>query len=123
MRVVLSKLDTRGNQEDNQDMTAVNAKQIESALEEISRMPLPENETVFAIDLHEREGHWQVGAVISPFASASPDYPSKCVLPTFDFDFLTREEALKYAQDVGNILVDRGKDPDGPTASLLESSQ
>lgn len=107
-------------------MPIASMKNIEAALEQIMSMPLPENEDVFSLEIHERNGVWEVDGVVDPFAHATPEgHPyssSMCVLPTFDLEFPSREDALEYAQKLHDVLVGRGKQPEGPTTYLLEGN-
>lgn len=98
------------------------AQHIEMALEKIRSMDLPEDEHVFDLNLHERNGVWDVTGVVGPYARTIPDghpYPVLCMIHSMDLTFSSKEEALDYARKVHDILVERGKGPDAPTARLL----
>ncbi len=108
-------------------MPIPNNEQIEAALEEIRNTPIPENITVFSIDINER-GDKAYGVYISidPFAHTTPeggDYHLSQSLPFFDFQFPSEREALDYAKKVHDILIEKGMGPGGPTAYLIESAQ
>ena len=101
------------------------SKKIELALEEIRNMALPADEEVFEIDVYKNIDNWIVDAVIGPFARATQPgepYASSCIIPSFDLIFSSEKEALVYARQVNDILIERGKSPTGPTEDLFEEA-
>ena len=100
------------------------AQQIDTILEKVKLIPLPEEEDLFCLNVRESEGCWHVSGMVGPFARTIQDgqpFPVLCALPLSDVDFSSREEALDFAQKVHDILVERGKNPDGPTVHLLRN--
>ncbi len=92
------------------------------ALEQIRSMDLPEDEHVFDLNLHEGNGEWDVTGVVGPFARRVEErepYPVLCMIHSHNVKFPSKEGALDYARKVHDILVERGKSPDAPTARLL----
>ena len=104
-------------------MITTNAQHVERALEEIRHMPLPENEDIFSLEINEEEGFWQIHGVVGPFARRIQDgepYPVMCMLPLHELEFSSRKEALDFVQKVHDVLIERGKTPEGTTTRLLD---
>ena len=103
--------------------TTTQQHRTEKVLDEIRNMSLPENENVFSLHVDQEKDHWRVDGVVGPFAHTIIDgepYPTLCVLHLSELQFPTREEALDFAQAVHDVLVERGRSPDGLTFHLLE---
>lgn len=87
-------------------------------------MPLPEEEKLFALHIDGSGSSWRVRGVVGPFAHVIPDghpVPVMCPLHLSDAEFSSREEALDFAKEVHDALVERGKQPEVSTYHLLES--
>lgn len=97
-------------------------QQIDWALEKVRSMALPENEDIFSLEIYGKEDCWQVSGIVGPFARRIEDgqpSPVMCMLPLYDLEFSSKEEALDFAQKVHDILVERGKGPEAGTSRLL----
>ena len=103
-------------------MPIATIQHIETALEKIRCMKLPEDEHVFRLNLDERNGVWYVMGTVNTIAGTIPEghpYPVLRMIHSHDLEFPSKEEALSYAQKVHDILVERGKSSDAQTARLL----
>lgn len=107
-------------------MPSTSRQDIELVLEKIRQMPLPEDEHVFSLRLHEEGNGWRVRGVVGPFAHTVADghpIPSLCMLPLSDLEFSSEKQALDFAHEIHDILLERGKGPDGPTFHLLGNTE
>jgi hypothetical protein len=103
-------------------MYTTTSQQIDWALEKVRSMALPEDEDLFSLKIREKEGCWQVSGVVSPFAHRVEEgepYPVMCLLPLYEVEFSSREEALDFTRKVNDILVKRGKEAEAFTSRLL----
>jgi len=98
-------------------------QEIERVLEKVQIMSLPENEHIFDLHVHEENNIWFIGGCVGPYAHTIADgqpYPVLCPLPVSDLEFTSKEEALEFAQEVHDVLSERGLEPDASTFRLLE---
>jgi len=105
-------------------MPSANAQNIESALEDMRNVHLPDDVDLFALEIQEDHGIWEVVVIFDPFSHIIPDghpYPASRDVPSPDLEFSSKEEALDFAQKLHDVLVERGKQPEGNTTYLFEA--
>lgn len=102
-------------------MTTASLKRTSIVLEKVKQMPLPTGDFMFEIKIEERENKWIVNGIIDGVAHRSEDYPPMYMTPTADLDFSSKKNALAFARELSDVLIERGGQEEAYTTRLLRN--